>query len=97
MKKEISKIQVVETDSLQVLFECSMEESEKAYAYAASLEEMGVDVVVKAPTLSRTLSESLGLSAQDLRTYEESMEEELEHHEGGCCSEKLNSPEGLKH
>ncbi len=87
MEKEISKIRVVDTDTRQVLFECTLEESEKAYQFAAGLEEMGLSVEVMHPTLSETLTESLGLSNEDRRKYEASMEEEIEHHDGSCCFE----------
>lgn len=87
MEKEISKIRVVDTDTRQVLFECTLEESEKAYQFAAGLEELGLSVEVMHPTLSQTLTESLGLSNEDRRKYEASVEEEIEHHDGSCCFE----------
>ncbi len=87
MEKEISKIRVVDSDTRQVLFECSLEESEKAYQFAAALEEMGLSVEVMHPTLSETLTDSLGLSNEERRRYEKSVEEEIEHHDGSCCFE----------
>jgi hypothetical protein len=87
MEKEISKIRVVDTETRQVLFECTLEESEKAYQFAAGLEEMGLTVEVLHPTLGQTLTESLGLSNEDRRKYEASVEEEIEHHDGSCCFE----------
>ncbi len=87
MEKEISKIRVVDTETRQVLFECSLEESEKAYQFAAGMEEMGLSVEVMHPTISETLTDSLGLSNEDRRIYEESLEEEIEHHDGSCCFE----------
>lgn len=87
MEKEISKIRVVDTDTRQVLFECPLEESEKAYQFAAGMEEMGLSVEVMHPTLSETLTDSLGLSNEDRRKYEASLEEEIEHHDGSCCFE----------
>jgi hypothetical protein len=88
MEKEISKIRVVETDTRQVLFECGIDESDKAYQFAAEMEELGLSVDVLNPTLSETLTDSLGLSNEERRKYEASMEEELEHHEGSCCFEE---------
>jgi primosomal protein N' (replication factor Y) len=87
MEKEKSKIQVVDRETKQVLFECEMTSSEKAYQYAASMEDMGLDVEVISPTLSQTLSSSLGLSREEMTAYEESLEEEMEGHEGSCCFE----------
>lgn len=79
------KVQVLDAQTEQVLFECSMEESEKAYQFAAEMEEMGLDLKVVAPTLADTLSESLGLSPEQQQAYKESMEEEMDEHEDSCC------------
>ena len=85
MEKEIPKIRVVETETRQVLFECAIDDSEKAYQFAASMEEMGLSIEVLHPTLSDTLTQSLGLSNEDRQKYEASMIEEIEEHDGGCC------------
>lgn len=81
----MTKIQVVDSDSRQVLFECPVDEAEKAYNYAADLENMGLSIEVLNPTLSQTLSHSLGLGPEAHAEFEQSMEEEIEHHEGSCC------------
>lgn len=96
MEKEKSKIIVRDVHTQQTLFECSMNEAEKAYAFAAEMEEMGLDIEVINPTLSETLSKSLGLSKEQLQEYKESMEEEMEHHEGSCCF-KENDSEKIIH
>ena len=85
MEKEIPKIRVVDTVTRQVLFECQIDESEKAYQFAAGMEEMGLSIEVMHPTLSDTLTQSLGLSNEERRKYEASMEDEIENHDGGCC------------
>lgn len=85
MVKEKSKIQVTDISTGQTLFECSLSESEKAYQFAAQMEEMGLDVKVISPTLSETLTRSLGLSNEETAEYLQSMDEEAEHHEGSCC------------
>lgn len=96
MEKEKSKIIVRDIHTQQVLFECSVSESEKAYKFAADMEEMGLDIEVVAPTLSETLSKSLGLSREQMQEYKNSMEEEMEHHEGSCCFEE-NDPDKIVH
>jgi hypothetical protein len=85
MEKPMPKIRVLDQLSDQVLFECSIEESEKAYQFAAEMEEMGLDLKMDVPTLSETLSESLGLSREQQAAYKQSMEAELEDHDGSCC------------
>lgn len=79
------KIRVVDAQSGQTLFECTLSESEKAYQFAAQMEEMGLDLKVIVPTLSATLSTSLGLSRDEQIAYEASLEEEMDDHEGSCC------------
>ncbi len=79
------KIRVLDQQTNQVLFECSLEESEKAYQFAAEMEEMGLDLRVDAPTLGQTLSESLGLNREQQQAYKDSLEEEMDEHEGSCC------------
>ena len=79
------KIRVLDLQSGQTLFECSIQESEKAYQFAAQMEEMGLDLKVVVPTLSDTLSTSLGLSRDEQEAYEASLEEEMDNHEGSCC------------
>ncbi len=85
MEKGTPKIQVQDIQSHQVLFECALEDSEKAYQFAAEMEEAGLDIQVLNPTLAETISTSLGLSNQEKAEYFESMDEELEQHEGSCC------------
>lgn len=87
MEKEKSKIIVRDVQTQQVLFECPVTESEKAYQFAAEMEEMGLDIEVISPTLSETLSTSLGLTKEQLQEYKNSMDEEIEAHEGSCCFE----------
>lgn len=88
MKKDMPKIQVLDTQTEQVLFECEINEAEKAYKFAAEMEEMGLDLKVINPTLADTLSSSLGLSGKALADYKESMEDEMEDHDGSCCFTK---------
>ena len=86
MGKEKSKIQVRDVLSGAVLFECSMEESHKAYAFAAEMENLGLDIDLRSPTLTETLSNSLGLSQEEKETYRLSLDEEIDSH-GSCCFE----------
>lgn len=82
------KIRVLDQSTGQCLFECSIVESEKAYHFAAQMEEMGLDLKVVVPTLSDTLSQSLGLSREQQEAYKTSLEEEMDQHEGSCCFEE---------
>lgn len=80
------KVKVIAIDSDEILFETSISEMDKAYEYAAEMEEMGISVKLDAPTIADTLSDSLGLNIEDRHRLATSMEEELEDHEGSCCA-----------
>ena len=84
------KIRVLDQQTGQTLFECSIQEGEKAYQFAAEMEEMGLDIKVEVPTLTETLSQSLGLSREQVEAYKRSMDEEIEQHEGSCCFEETD-------
>lgn len=88
MKKDMPKIQVLDNQTEQVLFECDIDQAEKAYEFAAEMEEMGLDLKVVNPTLADTLSSSLGLSGRALVDYRDSIQEEMEDHDAGCCVAK---------
>ena len=51
----------------------------------AEMEEMGLDIEVVIPTMGDTLSSSLGLTKDQHQEYKDSLEEEMEHHDGSCC------------
>jgi tRNA A-37 threonylcarbamoyl transferase component Bud32 len=96
MEKEKPKIKVIDVQTEQVLFECSIEHAEKAHQFAAEMEEMGLDLKVLTPTMTDTLSHSLGLSREAHEAYKQSLEEEMEHHEGSCCFKKPeNDDQGI--
>lgn len=90
MEKSKPKILVRDVQTQQILFECTITEAEQAYKFAAEMEEIGLDLEVINPTLSETLSSSLGLSREAQEEYKQSMEEEMEHHEGSCCFEETS-------
>lgn len=87
MEKEKAKILVRDVQTKQTLLECDLSQSEKAYKFAAEMEKMGLDVEVISPTLSDTLSTSLGLTQDQIREYKKSLDEEMEGHDGSCCFE----------
>lgn len=94
MVKEKLKIRVLEQNSGTTLQEFDLDQVDQAYALAASLEEMGLDVHIEKPTLSDTLSHSLGLSEEEIKAYKDSLTEEIEEHDGdygGSCVFKKES------
>lgn len=81
----MTKIRVFDRQTGQILFECPLTDSEKAYQFAAQMEEIGLDIGIASPTLADTLSGSLGVSQEQIETYKKSMDEEIESHGGSCC------------
>lgn len=88
MEKEKLKILVRDVQTQQVLFECDLNEPEKAGKFAADMEEMGLDIEVMVPTLSDTLLESLGMPEEVKEAYKAGLETEIESHEDSCCFSK---------
>lgn len=85
MNCKLPTIRVIDVGTNQVLMEVPLEEAEKAYAFIAEMEEMGLDLKIENPTLADTLSQSLGLTPQQVAEYKESMDHEIEDHDGSCC------------
>ena len=85
MEKVTPKIQVRDIQTQQVLFECAIAEADKAYQFAAEMEEMGLDIEVITPSLGDTLSASLGLTKEQHQVYVDSLEAEMNDHDGSCC------------
>lgn len=92
------KVQVISIDSNEILFSCEVIEEEKAYAYASQMEQIGVEVKVVSPNVTDTLSDALGLDVENQEKFQESIFEEIHHHEGheseesdSCCVKYVSS------
>lgn len=72
-------------DEGQVLATYSLEDRDKAYEYAEELEEMGISITLKEPSLPETLIRSLGASQMDTETLKNEIEEEISAHGEPCC------------
>ena len=86
MPKEL-KVKIIDIQSQETLFECSVDEMESAYQQAAIYEEMGLDVKIIAPSITQTLSNTLGLTHDEEEEYQNSVVAEMEDHDGSCCAE----------
>lgn len=86
-----TRVQVIDILSGQVLFDCDLNQIDKAYSKASEFEEMGLDVKVSAPGLTESLISSLGASAEEIAAYKQGLEEEISSHndefgdEFGCA------------
>lgn len=80
------RVLVVDELTNEALYECDIEELELAYQRAGELEQMGLVVKVVAPSITQTLTQSLGLSFDEEEEYQNSVTAELEDHDGSCCA-----------
>ena len=93
----VTKVKIIDTNSEEVLFECDMSDIESAYQRAAEFEEMGLDIRILAPTITQTLSDSLGIEHDELEEYEQSVVAEIHDHDGSCCAKPtIPDPEEKK-
>lgn len=69
----------------QELASFALTEKEAAFDYAERLEEMGVSVILKEPSLPESLILSLGANEQDTAQLQREIDEEIDSHEGPCC------------
>lgn len=79
-----SKIQIKEVNSLETLYEFSMDDMEKAYHKAQELEEMGLDIKLIIPSLTETLARTLGRTEDELLLLNEELNDEINDHEDSC-------------
>jgi fructose-bisphosphate aldolase class 1 len=93
-----NQVRVIDNISGTVLFETTIEKMAEAYAFAAMMEEEGLDIKIDAPGLAETLIQSLGADATEIAEYKESMDREIEDHidnfdDSGCalCPPPKNS------
>jgi hypothetical protein len=82
----MSTIRVFEKNSNDILFECSADDADKAYEFAAQMEEIGLEVVIKQPSVAESLSMTLGAKQEELEDIRNEIRDEIEsHNEGSCC------------
>jgi hypothetical protein len=71
---------VYETSTGTLLYSCSYEQNEQAYAMAAFYEEQGLDVHVTSPKITQTLADALGASSEEHECLEKSIHHEISEH-----------------
>ena len=71
-----NRVQVLDTITKVVLFECSIAEMDSAYKKAQEFEAMGLDIELNLPGVSETLMESLGADKEDILLDQLIIEEE---------------------
>jgi len=82
----VKNVKVIATDTDEVLFETDMDHLDEAYNYASKMDKMGIDVRVDSPTVTESLVNSLGLNFDQKYKFDKSVEDELNDHEGSCCT-----------
>lgn len=80
-------VKLLDKQTGSILFECPIEDIEKAYSKAEEFEEMGLDIEMKAPSMPETLIRSLGASEENIEALKRGIDDEIESHidqELGC-------------
>ncbi len=72
-------------DEGQLLATYDLDKRDQAYQYAEQLEEMGINVTLREPSLPETLLRSLGASEEDTETLKKEIDEEIAAHDTPCC------------
>ena len=80
-------VRVIDLISGTTLFETTIEKMEDAYAFAAQMEEVGLDIEIQAPGLAETLIKSLGAGEKEINKFKQSLQDEIDDHDDsdfGC-------------
>jgi uncharacterized membrane protein len=80
----MNQVKVMEVQSGQILFECSLDNIDSAYQYSAKMNEMGIDVKIVAPSVHETLGKALGKNSTEQDAYSQTLQEEHDSHDS-CC------------
>jgi hypothetical protein len=83
-----NQVMVIDALSKTTLYETSIEKIADAYAFAAQMEEHGLDLEIITPGLAETLIRALGANEAELSNYRESLKQEIDDHndsEFGCA------------
>ena len=80
-----SKIQIYEVQTETILQEFEFSDFEKAQKYALEMENLGLEIKLKAPSLPETLARELGASKSDLNSLKDVIDAELESHNQSPC------------
>ena len=83
-----NQVRVIDSLSGTSLFETSIDKIDEAYAFAAQMEEAGLDIEVVAPGLAETLIRSLGANDGEIEAYRQGLQDEIDEHDDsdfGCA------------
>tara|TARA_R110000868_G_scaffold117600_2_gene312192 strand:- start:1186 stop:1455 length:270 start_codon:yes stop_codon:yes gene_type:complete len=81
----MSTVKVLD-EQQQILFECPIDQADRAWEYARQMDEMGIAVKISAPSLPESLAKVLGSDEEELTKLRFELDEELDSHIGCCHS-----------
>lgn len=84
MINDDKQIHIIDT-SEQVLATFTLQEREKAFSYAEKLEEIGIEVSIKEPSVAETLIHALGADKNDKELLKQEIAHEVDDHIDKCC------------
>jgi len=68
----------------QILYRFNLNEKDKAFQKAEELEEMGIEIILKQPSLPETLGNCLGIDEEASDELKKEISEEISSH-NSCC------------
>lgn len=69
----------------EILASYSLEDRDRAFEYAQTLEEMGLDISIVEPSLPESLILSLGANDQDTEILRREIDQEIDEHNHPTC------------
>lgn len=69
----------------QILFECELDQADRAWEFAKQMENYGISMRLSSPSLPESLAESLGRNQSEIDQLRHELEEEIDSH-NGCCN-----------
>ena len=82
-------IYLKDCNSGQIIKSFSLDQSALAFEEAGRWEDLGVEVMVSAPTILDDLATSFKLSMDETRAFQASVDSELEDHDGSCICKPI--------
>ena len=73
-------VKVIDQVSKSILFETTIENMAAAYTFAEQMESAGLDIEILSPGLAETLIRSLGANENDIKSFTDSMNAEIDDH-----------------
>jgi len=91
------KVRVIEPNSNETIFTCDLDQIHSAYEFSAKMEGLGIDTIIKAPSLPESLIIELGATDNDITKLNDYISKEIQEHSiDSCCISDSSSSDKKK-